>query len=308
MKRGESRRVPALERELPRWIGGGLVLGTAAAVLFFETRRRPLRARREPKARRDVRNLAVGAAAALAIRVFEQPLVSRLARRVARERSGLVPRLGLPAWLELPLAILLLDYTLYVWHVLTHRVPFLWRFHRVHHADLDLDASTALRFHFGEMLLSVPWRAAQVVLIGATPLALSTWQSLTLAAILFHHSEIRMPWSVERRLARVLMTPRLHGIHHSIVRDETDSNWGTIFSLPDRVHGTGRFDLARAQVDVGVPEYRDPSELGLGELLRMPFGRQRRWPPSDRSRPSGSRIDPRGEQSGSPMAEARRRG
>src|SRR5205823_4105111 len=131
---------------------------------------------------------------------------------------------------------------LWVWHVLTHKVPFLWRFHGVHHADRDLDASTALRFHCVEMALSVPWRAAQVVLVGAGPLSLSTWQTLTILAIMFHHSNVALPIALERRLSRVLMTPRLHGIHHSIVRAETDSNWGTILSLPDYLHGTVRRD------------------------------------------------------------------
>jgi Fatty acid hydroxylase superfamily len=124
----------------------------------------------------------------------------------------LLPRLRLPSLVETALAVLLLDYTLYIWHVLTHKVPLLWRLHRVHHSDLDLSASTALRFHFVEMIVSAPWRAAQVALIGVSPRQLSLWQTLTTMAILFHHSNIRLPLAIERALARVV-APRMHGIH-----------------------------------------------------------------------------------------------
>src|SRR5262249_54996648 len=106
----------------------------------------------------------------------------------------------------------LLDYTLYLWHVLTHRVPLLWRFHQAHHVDLGMDASTALRFHFGEMVLSVGWRAGQVVLIGVSPLALSVWQTATLMEIMFHHSNVELPIEVEQWLCRLVVTPRMHGI------------------------------------------------------------------------------------------------
>lgn len=149
--------------------------------------------------------------------------------------------------------LVLLDYTLFVWHVLTHEVPFLWRFHEVHHADRDLSTSTALRFHFAEMILSVPWRAAQIVLIGAAPLSLSAWQTTTLVAILFHHANVRLPIAVERRLCRLIMTPRRHGIHHSMVEDEANANWSAIFSWPDYLHRTARFDVPQEAIAIGDP-------------------------------------------------------
>jgi sterol desaturase/sphingolipid hydroxylase (fatty acid hydroxylase superfamily) len=184
------------------------------------------------------------------------------------------------------LAVVLLDYTLYIWHVLTHKMPFLWRFHRIHHADVDLDASTALRFHFTEMILSVPWRAAQVVTIGASRLALSSWQTLTLVAILFHHSNIQLPIKVERWLCRLMMTPRMHGIHHSVVKGEADSNWSTILAWPDYLHGTYRLNVPQQDVTIGVPEYRKPQKLTLWKLIRMPFGTQRpAWQFPDRTTP-----------------------
>jgi sterol desaturase/sphingolipid hydroxylase (fatty acid hydroxylase superfamily) len=264
------RRLRApLARELPTRLTAPLVAATFAALVWLE-HRRPLRAPVEPKVPRSARNLAMAVLSAAAIRATERPVTSRLADVVLRRRWGVARTVALPPWLEVAVAVVLLDYTLYVWHVLTHRVPFLWRFHEVHHADRDLDASTALRFHFGEMILSVPWRAGQIVAIGATPLALSTWQTLTLLAILFHHSNVRLPIGVERRLARMFMTPRLHGIHHSTVRDETDANWGTILSLPDHLHGTARQDVPQAAITIGTPTPR-PSSFRLPDLLRRPF-------------------------------------
>lgn len=279
------RTPPLLEREVPSWLSGGLILATLGTCLWLE-RRRPLRRRTQSKTRRDARNAAMSALTATTIRATEKPLTDALMRRVARRRWGLLRRLELPVAAEAALAVALLDYTLYVWHVLTHRVAFLWRFHRVHHADLDMDASTALRFHFAEMLLSVPWRCGQVVLIGATPLTLSLWQTLTLVAILFHHSDVELPERVERRLCRLVMTPRMHGIHHSIVQEETDSNWSTILAFPDYLHRTVRLNVPQDAVTIGVPEYRDPAELTLPKLLRMPFGAQRPpWRLPDGTRP-----------------------
>ena len=267
-------RAESLGRELPGWLSGALIFGTLAALLWLE-RRRPLRRPTQAQGRRDARNLAMSVLTAAAVRLTEKPLTAPLARKVHERRWGLLPRLGLPPALEVAAAAVLLDYTLYLWHWLTHRVPLLWRLHRVHHADLDLSGSTALRFHFAEMMLSAPWRAAQVVTIGASARALSVWQTLTLVAILFHHSNIRLPMALERRLCRVLVTPRMHGIHHSVVKEETHSNWGTILSIPDYLHGTIRLNVPQDAIEIGVPAFRDPGELRFGALLRMPFEEQR---------------------------------
>jgi sterol desaturase/sphingolipid hydroxylase (fatty acid hydroxylase superfamily) len=247
-----------------------LVLGALGLLSWLE-RRRPLRPRVEDPLRSNARNLAIALGSAVAIRLAEKPVTARLSRLVEARRIGLLKAARLPRGLELALAVVLLDYTLWVWHVLTHKLPFLWRFHRVHHADRDLRATTALRFHFAEMLLSVPWRGAQVVAVGASPLALSVWQTLTLLAILFHHSNVRLPLALERRLARFVMTPRMHGIHHSVVRDQRDSNWATILAWPDLLHGTQRFDVPQDAVVIGDPALRDPRELGAKQMLALPF-------------------------------------
>jgi sterol desaturase/sphingolipid hydroxylase (fatty acid hydroxylase superfamily) len=269
-----KKRSQALASELPAWLAGGLVFGALATILWLE-KRRPLRREREEKLRRDKRNLVIGAMSAAVIRLAEKPITGPLAKKVHGKRWGLLPRLNLPPALEAALAAVLLDYTLYIWHVLTHRVPILWRFHRAHHADFDLSMSTALRFHFGEMMLSVPWRAAQVVAIGTAPRSLSLWQTLTLLAILFHHANVRLPMAVERWLCRLIVTPRMHGIHHSIVEHETNSNWGTIFSLPDYLHKSIRLNVPQERIDAGIPAFRNVEELRLGHVIRMPFEKQR---------------------------------
>jgi sterol desaturase/sphingolipid hydroxylase (fatty acid hydroxylase superfamily) len=156
-------------------------------------------------------------------------------------------------------------------------VPWLWRFHVVHHIDRDLDASTALRFHFAELLVSLPWRAAQVVTIGVSPLAFSAWQTALLVSIMFHHSNLRLPIGVERRLVRFVVTPRMHGIHHSVVRAETDSNWSSGLTFWDRLHGTLRLDVPQDAITIGVPAYRTADDVALPHILRLPFGPQ---PPS----------------------------
>ena len=267
---GRSRR-----DTIPAWLSTTLIIGAFGVFLWLE-RRRPLRRRTvESKLIRNVRNLAVAALGATALQIAERPVIERLAWLVERRRWGLLRRARLPLGLEIALAVILLDYTLYLWHVLTHRVPLLWRFHVAHHADLDLDASTALRFHVGELMLSIPWRAAQVVLIGVRPLALSVWQNLLLLSILFHHSNVRLPIKTERWLNHLVVTPRMHGIHHSIIPEETDSNWSSGLTVWDRLHGTLRLNVPQDEIVIGVPGYREPGEVELVKILVMPFGKER---------------------------------
>lgn len=259
-----------LEAELPGWLRGGLVVAAFAGLEWYETRH-PLRRRTEDRFRRSLRNLAMTALAGAALRLAEKPVTDALTARVHRRRTGLLKRRALPRWLEISCAVVLLDYGLYAWHVLTHRLPPLWRFHRVHHLDRDLDVSTALRFHFGEMLLSVPWRAAQIMLTGVSRLPLSVWQTLTVLAVMFHHSNARLPLRFERALSWLVMTPRMHGIHHSVADAERNSNWSTIFSFPDYLHGTRRFDVPQEAITIGVPEAGTRPPLTLGRLLAEPW-------------------------------------
>jgi sterol desaturase/sphingolipid hydroxylase (fatty acid hydroxylase superfamily) len=260
--------------KVPGWLSGSLMAG-AFALLWLLERRRPLRRETESKLKRTGRNLAIAGLAAASLQLVERPMVQPLSEFVEERKWGLLKFLKLPRPLEVGLAVILMDYTLYWWHVLMHRLPFLWRFHLPHHVDLDLDASTALRFHFGELTLAIGWRVGQVALIGVSPLSLSMWQMFLLVSILFHHSNVRIPVEVERKLNKVFITPRMHGIHHSIVQEETNSNWSSGFTMWDRLHGTLRLNVPQEVITIGVPAYRSAEELELLEVVKMPFVEQR---------------------------------
>ena len=190
----------------------------------------------------------------------------------------MVKWLRLPCWLEVPLALVLLDYSLYLWHVAFHKIPFLWRFHQVHHVDLDMDASTAIRFHFGEMAISTGLQTFQILTIGVSPLTFSIWNTWLISEVIFHHSNVELPFALERWLCKVIVTPRVHGIHHSLVPEELNSNWSSGLTLWDRLHGTLRLGVPQNHLTLGLAAYPDPSEVTYPKLLEMPFDKQR-YPP-----------------------------
>jgi sterol desaturase/sphingolipid hydroxylase (fatty acid hydroxylase superfamily) len=267
-----------MKQTIPWWrVVAPLVVGGAFLVLTAFERRRPLRRVREAKWRHVSRNIVFAGAAAATVNLLERPVVEPLANVIERRRFGLLYVCRLPPALHLILAIVLLDYTMYVWHVVTHRVPSLWRFHLVHHVDRDLDASTALRFHAGELALSVPWRAMQIAAIGVPLSALRLWQNLVLLSILFHHSNVELPIAVERIVARFVVTPRIHGIHHSLVPEETNSNWSSGLTLWDYLHGTLRLDVPQQAITIGVPAYSTAADVTLANSFALPFGAQRPW-------------------------------
>jgi sterol desaturase/sphingolipid hydroxylase (fatty acid hydroxylase superfamily) len=244
-----------------------LTVGAFVALLYVE-KKRPLRRGNEPALKHDTRNLAVAALAGATVNFLEKPIAERLAKFVEEKNFGLVKILPLPKFLETALAIALLDYTLYLWHVLTHKIPLLWNFHRVHHADLDLTVSTAIRFHFGEMAISVAFRAGQILAIGVSPQALQIWQTLLFISIFFHHSNVRLPKNFEEKLEYLIVTPRLHGIHHSIEESEMNSNWSSGLTVWDFLHGTFRRDVPQNEIVIGIEEIKD---VRLTKMLAAPF-------------------------------------
>ena len=244
--------------------------------MLFAERIAPLRRAVEPKLRRVARNLAAGGVSLAIMSLIQAPLLQPVASWIVRERIGLLQAVHWPRWIETVVAIVLLDYTLWWWHWASHHVPFFWRFHLVHHIDRDLDTSTALRFHFGELALSIPVRAAQMVLIGVDPHTLWLWQTILFGSILFHHSNVRLPLRFERMLVRLIVTPRMHGIHHSDRLNETNSNWSSLLSWWDYLHRTILLNVPQTDITIGVPAYSDPSEVTIGKMLQLPFVRQRR--------------------------------
>lgn len=255
-----------------------ILLAVAAGALFLLEKRKPLRRQSEDEPQRLVRNLALGAMSMTVVALLQRPIVEPLAQTVRSRRLGLVNRLATRMWVRDLLSVLALDYTIYLWHRATHQIPFLWRFHRVHHADLDMDMSTALRFHFAEMAMSVPFRALQVRMIGVSPDALRIWQRLFFVSVLFHHSNIRLPASAERLLSAIIVTPRMHSIHHSTNPVEANSNLSSGLSIWDLLHRSFRFDTARDTVEIGVAGLRSEKDVRLLASLALPFRKSRPRP------------------------------
>ena len=181
-------------------------------------------------------------------------------------------------WQGLLIDLIILDLAIYWWHRANHELPFLWRFHEVHHLDRFLDTTTAVRFHFGEVALSAGFRAGLIVLLGLPIVSVLVFEILVLVAAIFHHSNLRLPQGLERALGRLVITPDLHWVHHHAVRRDTDSNYGTIFSFWDRLFGSRSPTPRRLGMTIGVERRVEQS---LPQLLLRPFlsERARTTPP-----------------------------
>ena len=191
-----------------------------------------------------------------------------------------------------------MDIAFYYWHVPNHRIPLLWRFHNVHHIDPDLDVSTAFRFHAGEVALSAGFRLVQIAVIGVSPLTFAIYELVFQANTLFHHSNVHLPLRVERLLNKILVTPRMHGIHHSEVWRENNSKYSVVFPWWDRLHHTLRLNIPQSRIVIGIPGYAAGADNKLGRALLMPFERQRNyW-----RRPDGTAAERSSTDIGSPSS------
>ena len=252
------------------WTAAGATAAAFLAFVVYETLR-PLRRRREARLRRAARNLTAGGISLAVVTLLQTPFLGPIANWAARRHVGLLNLVELSRPVAIALAVLLLDYTLWIWHRINHVVPFFWRFHLVHHVDRDMDATTAFRFHFGEQGLSVGYRLLQVVVLGVDPMSLWIFQGLLTLSIVFHHSNSRLPIALERALVKVIVTPRMHGIHHSNYRNEADGNWASLFTAWDYLHGTMLLGVPQDSVDIGVPAYHREEDVTLGRILAIPF-------------------------------------
>ena len=246
-------------------------------LLFIMESVSQLRARKENRIKRAIINSGVAIPGFIALRLLLLPAMVWIAYKNQEWKIGLNYLYEFDVWVEGAIAFLLLDYTNYLWHVLNHRVSWLWRFHIVHHTDIDLDVTTAIRFHAGEMIWSVFYRGFAVFILGASPLLVLIYEIVFESATQFHHSNWKLPFRFEKFLNRFIVTPRMHGIHHSIVRKETDSNYSVIFSFWDRIHRTINLGIAQDQLVTGVPVYSNPKELTIRYLLKIPFTNIREW-------------------------------
>ncbi len=251
----------------------GLIFVTALVAESFW----PLRNKTQPKAARLVRNLSLAAVSMAFVRFAFLPFEIWAANFVTQGKFGIMNLISMNAAIKVSVSLVFLEYTFYGWHYLNHKIPFFWRFHNVHHIDLDLDVSTASRFHFGELAFSSVFRVGQIFLIGIDVPTLLLFETLITSFALFHHSNVRMPKRVDSFLAAFIMTPRLHSIHHSIVREETDSNYGTVFTIWDRVHRTLKVGIPQNEIVIGVPSYLNLKDQTFSKITFMPFEKPRDW-------------------------------
>lgn len=256
----------------------GAFFGVLAVIAVWEIVA-PRRMLIDRKARRWLTNLSMVAVSTTAGR-FLMPILPVGAALVAEERGwGVLNLVLLPSPLKILISVIALDLVIYLQHVLFHFLPVLWRLHRMHHTDLDIDVTTGNRFHPVEIIISLGIKLAAVLVIGPSAPAVLLFETLLNATSQFNHGNIRMPLSIDRWLRLLLVTPDMHRVHHSVIPRETNSNFG--FNLPwwDRLCGTYRPqpEAGHTGMTIGLKEYRNPDSLTFFHLLVQPFLRQPRW-------------------------------
>lgn len=247
-------------------------LGVLIAMAIWEVAA-PRRRREIPRLIRWSNNLGLVVIDTLLVRLTFPVVAVGLAVMAEARGWGLLNVFEVPAWLAFILSILALDLTIYLQHVMFHAVPALWRLHRVHHADLEFDVSTGLRFHPVEILLSMGIKLAAVAVLGPPAVAVLVFEVILNATAMFNHSNIRIPAALDRVLRLVVVTPDMHRVHHSVIPAETNSNFG--FNLPwwDRLLGTYRSQprAGHEGMTIGIEQFRTPRELWLDRMLIQPL-------------------------------------
>lgn len=229
-----------------------------------------------PMSHRWPSNLGIVLSNTLLIRILFPAAAAGLAISVAAQGWGLFNNLSLPLLPAVIISVLILDLVIYAQHMLVHAVPVLWRIHRVHHTDLDYDVSTGIRFHPLEILLSMFIKFVAVLLLGPPVIAVVIFEVLLNAGALFNHSNMRMPDGVDRMLRKLVVTPDMHRVHHSIERDETNSNFGFNLSCWDQLFGTYKAKplAGHEMMTIGLPNLRNPEQVNrLSGMLTLPFSR-----------------------------------
>jgi sterol desaturase/sphingolipid hydroxylase (fatty acid hydroxylase superfamily) len=246
---------------------GVLLLMAAAEVLF------PRRRRGRGTAGRWISNFGLVVVNTLVLRFVVPAGAVGMAMFAEARGLGLLNHLALPAWLAVPLSVIALDLVIYLQHVLFHAFPILWRLHMVHHADLDFDVSTGLRFHTIEILLSMGIKIGVIILLGAPALSVLIFEVLLNATSMFNHGNIRLPLWLDRVLRLFIVTPDMHRVHHSVIAGETNSNFG--FNLPwwDFLFGTYRAQPVKGHdgMTIGLSQFRDERARRLHWMLLLPF-------------------------------------
>jgi sterol desaturase/sphingolipid hydroxylase (fatty acid hydroxylase superfamily) len=230
---------------------------------------------------RWISNLGITFMNPLLVRLLFPVLAVNMALKAQERGWGLLNNFDLPYWLDIVVGIVVLDLVIYLQHVMFHAIPILWRLHMVHHADLDYDVTTGLRFHPIEIILSMGIKLSVVVIFGLPAVAVLIFEVLLNGAAMFNHGNIRLPLKIDRILRYFIVTPDMHRVHHSVIIRETNSNYG--FNLPwwDRLFGTYCHQPIKghAGMTIGLTQFRDPAKLTLPRLLILPFiGNPGRYP------------------------------
>lgn len=251
----------------------GFFLGMFVLMALWELAS-PRRALSLTRARRWTANLGIVVFNTVLLRIVFPTAAVGMALFAGEAGWGLFNYYPLPLWAAVPLSVLMLDFAIYLQHVMFHAVPVLWRLHRVHHADLDYDFTTGARFHPIEILLSMVIKFAAIAVLGAPAVAVVIFEVLLNATAMFNHGNVRLPEGLDRAVRLFVVTPDMHRVHHSIHRDETNSNFG--FNLPwwDRLCGTYRPQPrdGHEAMTIGIDGFRDPRQSdGLPGMLLMPF-------------------------------------
>jgi sterol desaturase/sphingolipid hydroxylase (fatty acid hydroxylase superfamily) len=247
---------------------GGLSLFALLEAAF------PARARVLPRLGRWITNMSLGGVSSLAVRLMGPATVAGAALAAGEAGFGLFNQLTLPAWLVASLVLVLMDLAVWAQHLAMHKAPLLWRLHRVHHADRDLDVTSGLRFHPFEAAVSMAWKAAVVFVLGAPVAAALGYEILLSLMALFTHANLRLPARLERALRVVIVTPDMHRTHHSILRTEMDSNYGNALSLWDRLFRTYT-SAPRGELVLGLGGGQDANGASLPGMLWMPLAGRR---------------------------------
>ncbi|MDW5315257.1 sterol desaturase family protein [Rhizobium sp. PL01] len=252
-----------------------LFLSLAALELLHPRLERP-ELMRALKARRWFTNLSILVLSSLMLRMIFPAAATGVALYADAHGYGLLPMLGLPPFVSGILAFVILDFAIWLEHVIFHKVPLFWRIHRVHHADTGLDLTTALRFHPLEILLSVLWKSVVILAIGAPPVSVLIFEIVLNGAAMFNHANLKLPARIDGMLRHLIVTPDMHSIHHSAEPDETDTNYGFNLSIWDRLFSTYRERSRRAPeaMQIGLSQYPNPSPARLFWSLVLPFRRE----------------------------------
>jgi sterol desaturase/sphingolipid hydroxylase (fatty acid hydroxylase superfamily) len=237
----------------------------------------PRKQRTEPRVTRWITNFGLVVVDAMALRAVFPILAVGVAVWAQNKGYGLFAILDWPIWLEIILTVIVLDFAIYWQHVASHKLPLLWRVHRVHHADRDLDASSGLRFHPVEIALSMIYKFAVIILLGAPPLGVFVFEVLLNGSAMFNHANFRLPLALDRLLRMFIVTPDMHRVHHSILRREADTNYGFALSIWDRMFGsyTEQPENGHDGMTLGLAEQQTSRPSQLIWCLTFPFRREK---------------------------------